>query len=141
MINNHSLIMYSESLRWCDSYLAMGLLAPPAASSPHTTLPWLAEYAAWHRQHRDDPSAKYVMYSCHERMTGAGQICGGHGNRIKQITFTLRVAAATGRVLLVDWVSPEELTDYLEPGEIDWRPNAVERAELAGPQHIVYRMP
>lgn len=43
----------------------------------------------------------------------------------------LRVAAAHNRVLLVDWASPENLEDVLEPaGAIDWRPTDAERAQL-----------
>lgn len=33
-------------------------------------------------------------------------------------------------MLLVDWASPERLEDMLEAAEIDWRPNATERALL-----------
>lgn len=94
---------------------------------------WMQEYAAWHRQHRNDPDARFLMYSCHEQMNGqrAGA-CGGHGNRIKQICWTLRAAAASGRVLLVDWLSPERLEEYLGPVAVDWRPNAAERALFSG---------
>lgn len=52
---------------------------------------WLDEYAVWHRQHRNAPAAKYVMYSCHEHMKGIRTICGGHGSRFNQIGWTLRV--------------------------------------------------
>ena len=94
---------------------------------------WMQEYAAWHRQHRNDPDARFLMYSCHEQMNGqrAGA-CGGHGNRIKQICWTLRAAAASRRVLLVDWASPEDLEEYVAPVAVDWRPNAAERALLSG---------
>ena len=93
---------------------------------------WMQEYAVWHRQHRNDPEARFLMYSCHDQMNGqrAG-VCGGHGNRIKHICWTLRAAAASRRVLLVDWLSPEHLEEYLGPVAVDWRPNAAERAILA----------
>lgn len=52
---------------------------------------WLDEYAVWHRQHRNAPAAKYVMYSCHEHMKGIRTVCGGHGSRFNQIGWTLRV--------------------------------------------------
>ena len=94
---------------------------------------WMREYASWHKQHRHDPDARFLMYSCHDEMNGqrAG-VCGGHGNRIKQICWTLRAAAASRRVLLVDWASPEDLEEYLAPVAVDWRPNAAERALLRG---------
>lgn len=94
---------------------------------------WMREYASWHKQHRHDPDARFLMYSCHDEMNGqrAG-VCGGHGNRIKQIFWTLRAAAASRRVLLVDWASPEDLEEYLAPVAVDWRPNAAERALLRG---------
>ena len=104
---------------------------------------WLSEYSAWHHQHRQTPNARFLMYSCHARMNvHAGHAaCGGHGNRIRQILWTLQMAAATHRVLLVDWVSPENLEDYLIPGEVDWRPNAHERATLGGTDApLVHRM-
>lgn len=52
------------------------------------------------------------------------------------------MAAGARRVLLIDWVSPERLEDFLEPaGDIDWRPTKAERALLAAPDHPhVYRM-
>ena len=94
---------------------------------------WMREYASWHKQHRHDPGARFLMYSCHDEMNGerAGA-CGGHGNRIKQICWTLRAAAASRRVLLVDWASPEDLEEYVAPVAVDWRPNAAERALLSG---------
>lgn len=103
---------------------------------------WLSNYSVWHHQHRNGPNARFLMYSCHARMNvfGGYAACGGHGNRIRQILWTLQAAAATRRVLLVDWMSPENLEDYLMPSEIDWRPNANERATLGGTdQPLVYR--
>ena len=76
---------------------------------------WLLNYTSWHSHHRHSHAVNFVMYSCHARMKGIPNICGGHGNRFRQIIWTLRVAAASKRVLLVDWVSPEFLTDFLEP--------------------------
>lgn len=56
--------------------------------------------------------------------------------------WTLRVAAGSRRVLLVDWESPERLEDFLAPAaDIDWRPTQAERALLAAPDHPhVWRM-
>ena len=101
---------------------------------------WMQEYAVWHRQHRNDPEARFLMYSCHDQMNGqrAG-VCGGHGNRIKHICWTLRAAAASRRVLLVDWLSPEHLEEYLGPVAVDWRPNAAERAIFRGASSHVYK--
>ena len=91
-----------------------------------TSLPpdWLREYAVWHQEHRRDADAKFIMYSCHASMNSlvalprggyrmTGPTCGGHGYRFKQIAWTLRVAAANLRVLLVDWAAPERLEDYM----------------------------
>ena len=72
--------------------------------------------------------------------SGGHAACGGHGNRVLQILWTLQAAAVTRRVLLVDWLSPENLEDYVMPGEVDWRPNKAERASLRGSdQPLVYR--
>ena len=73
------------------------------------------------------------MYSCrppHEMPKSRGGICGGHGNRLEQIAQTLRVAAGSGRILLIDWSSPEILEDHLHPAEIEWIPTSAERSEL-----------
>ena len=101
---------------------------------------WMQEYAAWHRQHRNDRGARFLMYSCHDQMNGqrAG-VCGGHGNRIKHICWTLRAAAASRRVLLVDWQSPERLEEYIGPVAVDWRPTAAERAIFSGASSHVYK--
>ena len=108
----------------------------PQLSAPE----WMQEYASWHRQHRNDPDARYLMYSCHDQMNGQKVTrCGGHGNRIKHICWTLRAAAASRRVLLVDWLSPEHLEEYLGPVAVDWRPNAAERAIFSGASSHVYK--
>jgi len=100
------------------------------------------EYASWHEQHRNDPDARFLMYSCHDQMNGQKITrCGGHGNRIKHICWTLRAAAASRRVLLVDWLSPEHLEEYLLPVAVDWRPNDAERAILADTADASSRVP
>ena len=98
---------------------------------------WMDDYAVWHRRHRNDPGARFLMYSCHDQENGQRtgdvdfRVCGGHGNRIKHICWTLRAAAASRLVLLVDWQWPENLEEYLGPVAVDWRPNAAERAILS----------
>ena len=68
------------------------------------------------------------MYTCRVAFPGTARaICGGHGHRISQIAFTLRAAAATRRVVLIDWVSPEPLERYFEPSMVDWRLTAAEQ--------------
>jgi len=104
---------------------------------------WLREYAAFHRDHRHDPNALMIVYTCTNRMQPGGfgipgalrakgrhsSICFGLGDRFQHIGFMLRFAAQHGRVLLIDWQAPEPLEQYLEPStdEFDWRPQKMER--------------
>lgn len=90
---------------------------------------WLAEYAAFHATARNDPSAKFLIWTCNlEHRPGAsryvlGNDCNGLGDRLRGIMWMVRAAAAAGRVLLAMERMPAPLEAYLEPppGGIDWR--------------------
>jgi hypothetical protein len=79
--------------------------------------PWLADYERFHRQQRTAPDARYLV--------AAQQIetKNGLGDRVRGMLYATRVAAATGRVLLLTWTAPEEdLSYFFKPSRsIDWR--------------------
>ncbi len=52
--------------------------------------------------------------------------------------FALRLAAATQRVLLLDWTHPVALTEFLVPSLIDWRITPDVSAALRGNQLRVH---
>lgn len=100
-----------------------------AADWPATTLPsttpaadscpaWLAEYAAWQRKARLLQSSKFLVWTC---MYGQKQSCGGLGDRLRGIMWALRVAVASGRVLMLHQDSPAAMGAFWTPGSIDWR--------------------
>ena len=88
---------------------------------------WLAEYAAWHKEERGSPSAKYLIWTCllqpSERVKAYRntQWCDGAGDRLRGMLWTLRVAAGSRRVLFIMHDRPAPLEAYLEPALIDWR--------------------
>lgn len=90
---------------------------------------WLAAYAAFHAKARNDPDAKYLVWTCNlehragNRRYTIGSKCNGLGDRLRGIMWMTRVAAAARRVLLVMERKPAPLEMYLEPppGGIDWR--------------------
>jgi hypothetical protein len=63
---------------------------------------------------------------------------GAAGERFRGIMFALRLAAATQRVLLLDWTHPVALTEFLVPSLIDWRITPDVSAALRGNQLRVH---
>ena len=75
----------------------------------------LAEYAVFHS--RTDHTARPLIYKC-----GPGDLCGGLGDRLRGIVYTLLLAVFSGRRLLLHWGMPNGENVYLKPNLINWVP-------------------
>lgn len=60
---------------------------------------WLLDYEKFHAEHRGKRGTKYLVH----QVTGES---GGTGDRIRGMLFSIRAAAAMGRVLLAKWTIP-----------------------------------
>ena len=106
-----------------------------------TCAPWLNEYVDWHTTNRYAADARYLVYTCRPEMPGAGQggHCFGFGDRFRLIGYMLRAAALYRRVLLVDWASPVDISEFFAPPvlhgaggrTIEWRLTQAERDALS----------
>lgn len=87
---------------------------PAARSCPA----WLDDYISWHRQARSAPDSKFLVWRCNK---GQEVTCGGLGDRLRGIMWTLRVAVASRRVLLINQASPMpmEVRGCVEVGAVD----------------------
>ncbi len=93
-----------------------------------TPLPkWVKEYIAWHTEMRskfpgkeiiEHPDAPPVLVR-----TCLG-ICGGLHDRLGQLPFDLYLASQAKRILLIKWIKPQPLEEFLIPptdgSGIDW---------------------
>lgn len=61
----------------------------------------------------------------------------GLGDRLRGIMYTLRAAAAAGRVLLIDILDPLPIEHLLMPSAIDWRMSGIQIPDDA----IIWRAP
>jgi len=86
---------------------------------------WITDYIAWHRKMRSefpgqsiitDPNAPPVLIR-----TCLG-LCGGLHDRLGQLPLDLFLASQTKRVLLIKWIKPQPLEEFLvpPPDGIDW---------------------
>ena len=77
---------------------------------------WLESYADWHSKTLHtlgESQHRKIVYVCNS-------LCGGLGDRIRGLFFTLRIAAATNRLFFVEWSSPLKLSAVLAPSIINW---------------------
>jgi len=68
----------------------------PFMQMPTACPTWMAEYAAFHKKHRGEPGAKYLVYS----------VCPGYsglGDRIRAMMYVTRLAVSLQRVVLFTW--------------------------------------
>lgn len=96
------------------------------ANHPHSSLPkWIQDYISWHRRMRlhfpgqaiiTDPQAPPVLV---RKCLG---LCGGLHDRLGQLPLDLFLANQTGRILLIKWIKPHPLEEFLIPQSdgIDW---------------------
>lgn len=74
---------------------------------------WLQQYEQFHIKNRVSPTAKYLVANCPPWV--------GVGDHLRGMMYALRAAAATDRVLLIEWQNHGPLTDYLVPNSgINW---------------------
>lgn len=76
---------------------------------------WLHRYREFHMTNRGNDSARFLVHEGHQHTSG------GFGDRLHGIGFSLRLAAATNRVLLLRWKFPADVTNFFIPNQIDWR--------------------
>ncbi len=82
--------------------------------------PWVAAYARFHSIQRLNASAPTLVYTA----ASDPMRCTYLGDRVRGITFALRMAAATGRVLYIHYPEPCAWAAHLQPTCIDWRVRA-----------------
>jgi hypothetical protein len=86
---------------------------------------WMKNYFEWHIEQRkrltpeEFKSVHVLVMSCLK----TDDKCGGTSDRLKSLPTILRIAAATKRLLLIQWSKPAKLEEFLVPpkGGIDWR--------------------
>lgn len=92
---------------------------------PNSTLPhWMRDYFNWHDFKRRTWSIdsfnddRWLIMQCLQ----SDRKCGGTSDRLKPILYLLRIAYYTKRILLIHWVKPAPLTEFLVPpkGGMDW---------------------
>lgn len=80
--------------------------------------PWFGAYETFHLAARSQPGTKYLIHQVPEHTVGKS---GGLGDRLRGMLYALRLAAASGRVLLFSWSRPVELHHLLVPSaHINW---------------------
>lgn len=70
--------------------------AASEATSTDNCPSWLADYAAFHKQQRGQPNAKYLVYAACPGRSGLG-------DRIRGMMYLTRQAVALNRVILFTW--------------------------------------
>jgi hypothetical protein len=86
---------------------------------------WIQEYISWHRRMRSqfpgqsiitDPNAPPILVRI------CLGLCGGLHDRLGQLPLDLYLANQTGRILLIKWIKPQPLEEFLIPplDGIDW---------------------
>ena len=92
----------------------------------HELPEWITDYLDWHNDMRgkypgkailEDPNApKVLVRTCFG-------LCGGLNDRLGQLPTDIYAAKITNRILLINWLRPHPLEEFLEPtpNGIDWR--------------------
>jgi hypothetical protein len=86
---------------------------------------WMTDYFDWHNQTKSSLNednfndTKYIIMSCEKNHPS----CGGISDRLKPLPFVVLVAARSKRLLLIHWIRPKSLEEFLIPpeGGVDWR--------------------
>ena len=63
------------------------------------------------------------------------------GDRFRGSLFLLRIAAATKRVMLIDWTDPVDFVNFMAPNKIDWRITPELQPALANRQYFHFGLP
>ena len=83
----------------------------------------LAEYATFHST---TSNVRKLIWKC-----GPGDRCGGLGDRLRGIAFTLLLAVLSRRKLLLYWGMPNGEQIYLMPNTINWIPQKSDVSDMA----------
>jgi len=81
----------------------------------------LTEYITFHEANRERiDSSRYLVHVCKEGL------CGGVGDRLRGLAWTLKAAIATKRVFMAFWYKPLDISMFLDPVQIKWNaPNHI----------------
>ena len=83
----------------------------------------LAEYATFHSK---ASNVHKLIWKC-----GPGDVCGGLGDRLRGIAFTLLLAVLSRRKVLLYWGMPNGEQIYLKPNAINWIPQKSDVSNMA----------
>jgi hypothetical protein len=83
---------------------------------------WFLEYERFHAAHRGRPDTKYLVQSA-----DGSVLVGGLGDRLNGALFSLRLAYALKRVLLIHWTQPYKLESFLQPNlRVNWSADGID---------------
>ena len=83
----------------------------------------LAEYATFHS---NTSNVHKLIWKCEP-----GDLCGGLGDRLRGIAFTLLLAVLSRRKVLLYWGTPNGEQIYLKPNAINWIPQKSDVSNMA----------
>eukprot|EP00977_Amphora_coffeiformis_P005474 scaffold1168_cov167-Amphora_coffeaeformis.AAC.7 len=100
----------------------------PSMAGDDSIPEWIHSYLQWHQDTRrilnesNVGDYKFLVSRCYYNDAQ----CGGLTDRLRALPFLVQVAAMSGRILLIHWERPYDLSEFLEPAKVDWRlPNFV----------------
>ena len=106
------LLLFLATLLGCCATVAAPPPLPPYCPS------YVAEYAAFHREHRGSTAFRHLTLSCPPDVR-----LGGLGDRMRAVLYALRVAIKHRLLLFIDFEgTPFALEGRLAAAHIDWRP-------------------
>ena len=118
--NNHRRILPYPNQDWTQ---ARNTTDPQKHSHDDIIPEWIHNYLQWHNDTRrilnesNFLDYKFLVSRCYYNDAQ----CGGLTDRLRALPFLIQVAAMTGRLLLIHWERPYDLSEFLEPAVIDWR--------------------
>lgn len=91
-----------------------------------TVLPnWMKEYLNWHQEQRQHylNESTWRKYRYLVMVAPSGRVAGGITDRLRPLSFMIRIASINKRILLIHWERPAALEEFLLPpiGGLDWR--------------------
>ena len=89
---------------------------------------WLERYKKQHAYAvRSNNNQRFLVYFCPRDHSG----CCGYGNRLRAVVSLFYLAILTNRTFLIDRRTPEPISNYLHPHEIQWN-HTVKGLEMRG---------
>jgi hypothetical protein len=135
----------SDPRRWMFDHMSLEVAAIFVSNDAQTTpnlLPAAAAGFSCQRHVKQIMSPPYHAFHplFQPRAIAPGPISVA-GDRFRGLLFTLRMAAATQRVLLLDWSHPVPVTEFLIPSKIDWRITPDIQSGLANEKYFHWGLP